>query len=86
MPSFCRIEDSNSYIIVEGSAPSILDSFTVFSESGGLSSDNPACEGSPAKTTVESDQQSGRGSFWEVDVAALDIAGGWKQKYRDALC
>jgi hypothetical protein len=79
MPSFCRIEGSNGYITVEGSAPSIPDSFTVSSEGGSLSPDTPACEGSPAKTTVKSDQQGGRGSFWEADVVALDIAVGRKQ-------
>jgi hypothetical protein len=64
MPSFCRIEGSNGYIIVEGSAPSTPDSFTVFSKDG---------------CSVKSDWQGGRGSFREADAVALNIAAGRKE-------
>jgi hypothetical protein len=41
----------------------MLDSFTVLSKGGGLSPDNPACEGSPVKATVKSSRQGGRSPF-----------------------
>jgi len=52
------------YIIVEGSAPSMLDSFTVFSKDG---------------CSVKLDWQGGWGSFREADAVALDIAAGRKE-------
>lgn len=79
MPSFCRIEGSNGNIIVEGSAPSIPDSFTIFSKDDCSSPDNPAGEESTAKATVKLDWQGGRGSFWGADAVALDIAAGRKE-------
>lgn len=75
-PSFCRIEGTNGYIIINELAPSIPDSFTVFSKGGGSSPSNPAGDEFTAKATVRSDRQGGRGFFWEADVVALDIAAG----------
>jgi hypothetical protein len=74
MPSFCRIEGSNGYIIAEGPVPSMLDSFTVFSKGGEWSADNPAGEEPIVMATLRSDRQGGRGFFWEADAVALDVA------------
>lgn len=50
-PSFCRIEGTNGHIIINGPAPSMPDSFTVFSKGGGSSPSNPAGDESTGKAT-----------------------------------
>lgn len=82
MPQFCRIEGSTGYVIVQGGAPSMPDSFTVFSKGPATdpkSPDKVVGEESAAKMTVRSDRQGGRGFFWEADAVAVDIAAGQKQ-------
>ncbi len=78
-PEWCRIEGSEGYIIAKGAAPSMPDSFTVYTKGGGSNSDNPVGGEAKATQTVTSERQGGRGFFWEADAVALDIAAGRKE-------
>jgi predicted dehydrogenase len=65
--SFCRIEGSNGFVIVDGPAASVPQSFTVHVHTQ-----------DPVKYEFEA---PGRGYYWEADAVALDIAANKKENY-----
>ncbi|KAM0420643.1 hypothetical protein ACHAPT_011559 [Fusarium lateritium] len=61
--SFCRIEGTGGYIIVEGPGSSVPVSFTVYTDE----------EPEGKKYEFE---RPGKGFYWEADAVAVDIAAG----------
>lgn len=75
--TFCRIEGTGGYIIVEGTAASAPDSFTIFPKLGISSSGAvEAVAGTNVKEQTFKFHKKGRGFFYEADAVALDIAAG----------
>ncbi|KAJ5370450.1 uncharacterized protein N7496_006542 [Penicillium cataractarum] len=63
--SFCRIEGAKGFVIVDGPAASVPQSFTVYVHNQ-----------DPVKYDFEA---PGRGYYWEADAVALDIAANKKE-------
>ncbi|KAH8889420.1 dimeric dihydrodiol dehydrogenase [Thozetella sp. PMI_491] len=76
--AFCKIEGTDGYVVVEGLAPSVPSSFTVYSKKAS----GPEWEDAEVaghKKTQYTVQKEGKGFFWEADAVAVDIAAGKKE-------
>ncbi|KAL2441735.1 putative D-xylose 1-dehydrogenase (NADP(+)) [Exophiala dermatitidis] len=69
----CRIQGTEGYVDVEGSAPSHPASFTVYKKQKGAAAD------ALAEVTRYDYSESARGFIYEADDTALDLAAGRKE-------
>lgn len=81
-PTFCRIEGTQGYIIVEGIAASAPTSFTVYPRTTVIKTDDGKIQFKRFPGETYTFEKKGKGLYWEADEVALDIAAGRMENAR----